>query len=280
LALTEGTITTDTYIHDSVKFTSITPSPSCWSTSGHGTINVTDAIYHSCNYFFFTVAYRFSKNSRGDYSDEQGLKLIQKYAAKFGFDSVSGVEISESDPEISNTDAVRTSIGYYHNFAPIQIARYATTIANSGTCYNLTLIDSVKTKDGSVVFENEPSVYNTLDEVAESSWNAVHQGMYKVVNSSSSLRTVFRGLSVTVAGKTGTAQVSLNQPNNALFISYAPYSDPEVCVTVVLPNGYKSANAAATAAEFYKFYFDGTNADNLLSGNVYAGEAENIDVGD
>jgi penicillin-binding protein 2 len=280
LALTEGTITTDTYIHDSVKFTSITPSPSCWSTSGHGTINVTDAIYHSCNYFFFTVAYKFSKNSRGDYSDEQGLKLIQKYAAKFGFDSVSGVEISESDPEISNTDAVRTSIGYYHNFAPIQIARYATTIANSGTCYNLTLIDSVKTKDGSVVFENEPSVYNTLDEVAESSWNAVHQGMYKVVNSSSSLKTVFRGLSVTVAGKTGTAQVSLNQPNNALFISYAPYSDPEVCVTVVLPNGYKSANAAATAAEFYKFYFDGTNADNLLSGNVYAGEAENIDVGD
>jgi hypothetical protein len=47
-----------------------------------------------------------------------------------------------------------------------------------------------------------------------------------------------------------------------------------------LPNGYKSANAAATAAEFYKYYFDGTNAENLISGNVYAGEAENIDVGD
>lgn len=278
-ALTEGTINTGTTIHDGVKFEKIVPSPSCWSKSSHGTINVTDAIMYSCNYFFFETAYRFSTNARGDYSDEQGLSVIRKYASMFGFDSVSGVEISESSPEISNTDAVRTAIGYYHSFAPIQIAKYATTLANSGTCYDLTLIDSVKAKDGSLVYEQTPSVYYSLSEVEDSSWDAVHLGMYKVVNKYT-LSSTFKDLGVTVAGKTGTAQVSLNQPNNALFISYAPYDDPEISVTVVLPNGYKSANAAKVAREYYGFYFNQENYDNLLSGNVFAGKVEETTVGD
>jgi penicillin-binding protein 2 len=115
------------------------------------------------------------------YSDSKGLSIIHKYAEKFGFNSLSGVEIQESMPEISNTDAIRTSIGYYHNFAPVHMAKYITTIANGGTCYNLTLIDSVKTKDGETVYEQEPSVYYKLDEVSSKSWDAVHYGMRKVV---------------------------------------------------------------------------------------------------
>ncbi len=279
LALTEGIIDTNTTIYDRVKFTKITPSPSCWSKGSHGSLTVSNAIKHSCNYFFFETAYRFSTNENGKYSDEQGINLIRKYASMFGFDNVSGVEISEAMPEISNRDAVRTAIGYYHSFAPIQIAKYVTTVANGGTCYNLTLIDTVKSSDGSVAYEQMPVVYNSLSQVAQSTWDAVHLGMYKVVNDYT-LKSTFRGLSVTAAGKTGTAQVSLNDPNNALFISYAPYDDPKICVTVVLPNGYQSSNAAKVASEYYKFYFDKDNYDNLLSGNVYAGKVEGITVGD
>ena len=279
LALTEGTITTGTYITDAVKFDKITPSPSCWQSWGHGTINVTGAIRHSCNYFFFETAYRFSTTSSGVYSDVKGITLIRQYAAKFGFDATSGVEIPEVEPAISNRDAIRTSIGYYHSFAPIQIARYATTITNSGTCYNLTLIDKVTDDEGNVILDNSATVYNELTEVASSSWDAVHLGMHQVVNLSG-LKDYFSGIGFEVAGKTGTAQVSLNVPNNALFISYGPYSAPQVCVTVVLPNGYGSSNAAKTAGEFYQYYFAGTNKDNLLSGNVFAGEADDYSVGD
>ena len=276
-ALTEGTITAGTTIHDDVKFEKITPSPSCWSTRSHGYINVSEAIMYSCNYFFFETAYRFSTRG-GNYSDERGLSVIHKYAEKFGFNSLSGVEIQESMPEISNTDAIRTSIGYYHSFAPVHMAKYVSTIANSGTCYNLTLIDQVKSKEGVVVYEKEPSVYYKLDEVAKNSWDAVHIGMRKVVITS--LPSVFKGFNISVAGKTGTQQVSLKQPNNALFISYAPYENPEIAVAVVLPNGYTSSNAAKVAKEYYDFYFNGNNKENLLSGKVYAGEADGTKVGD
>lgn len=278
IGLTEGIVTTETTIRDRIKFDKIVPSPSCWSPGSHGTINVTDAIRDSCNYFFFEVAYSFSTTASGNYSDAQGIDLIQNYAAMFGLSEVSGVEISESAPEISSSDAVRTAIGYGHSFAPIQIAKYATTVTNGGTCYNLTLIDSVKSDDGSVVYEQQETVYNTLSQVSQESWDAIHLGMRRVVTSS--LDSTFKHLGVEVAGKTGTAQVSLNQPNNALFISYAPYSDPEITVTVVLPNGYKSANAAKVASEYYDFYFNNTNYENLLSGNVFAGEVDDTVVGD
>lgn len=268
-ALTEGTIDISTTITDEVKFEKIVPSPSCWNVYGHGTIDVTDAIKYSCNFFFFETAYRFS--SIGDtYSDDKGIKLIHKYYEKFGFDSLSGVEVTESSPEMSNADAIRTAIGYNHYFAPVQIAKYITTIANSGKCYNLSLIQSVKSKDGLTVYERQPILYNELSDVASYSWDAVHLGMLKVVQNS--LTVGFDTVGVNIAGKTGTGQVSLNQPNNALFISYAPYENPEIAVTVVLPNGYTSGNAAKVAKEYYDFYFNDANKENLLSGNVYAGE--------
>ena len=210
-------------------------------------------------------------DENGNYSDSLGLSRLAEYAAMFGFDSTSGVEISEAEPHISTTDAVRSSIGYYHSFTPIQIARYATTLANRGTCYNLTLIDKVVDKDGNVVLDNQATIYNELTEVSDATWDKVAEGMYQVVNrSGSALAGVFSDLSVNVAGKTGTAQVSLNYPHHALFISYAPYEAPEISVTVVMPNGYSSSNAAQLGYDVMAYYFDGVDAEALLTGDVTA----------
>ena len=95
-----------------------------------------------------------------------------------------------------------------------------------------------------------------------------------------SLDTLYRKLSVDVAGKTGTAQVNSSTPNHALFVSFAPYISPEISVTVVIPNGYQSANAAYIAREVYGFYFDGENKEALLSGDVKAGTATSIVITD
>ena len=278
----ENVITPNTYIRDQGVFEEVDPSPKCWFyPHTHGSINVSDAIKYSCNYFFFEVGYRLSLTAKGEYNDSKGIKTLQKYASAFGLDAKSGVEISEASPAISNTDAVRTAIGYGHSFAPVQICRYLTTLTNEGTCYNLTLVDRVLTPNGEVMLSNSATVYNTLDDVKQQYWDAVKLGMYRVVNASTStLRNVFSDLSVVVAGKTGTAQVSLNHPNNALFISFAPYSDPKICLTVVIPNGYASANAAYVAREVYGFYFEDENRDALLSGNVFAGNVTDIEVGD
>ena len=59
---------------------------------------------------------------------------------------------------------------------------------------------------------------------------------------------------IEVAGKTGTAQESRTRGNHAFFISYGPYTNPEICVTVNIPYGYSSSNAAAVAKNIYRFY--------------------------
>ena len=276
--LTEGVIKVGGSIKDEGIFEKVDPSPRCWAYPGnHGDETVVDAIRDSCNYFFYEVGYRLSVNEKEEYIDAKGIKTIKEYASLFGLNERSGVEMSENAPSISDKDAVRTAIGYYHSFAPIQISRYLTTLAGNGTCFNLTLVDRVMSQNGELMRKNTAEVRNTIDIVADSSWDAVKLGMYRVVNwEKSSLRSIFKNLNVKIAGKTGTAQVSLNHPNNALFISFAPYTSPEVCLTVVIPNGYASSNAAYVAREFYGMYFEGENKEALLSGNVIAGTIADV----
>jgi penicillin-binding protein 2 len=80
--------------------------------------------------------------------------------------------------------------------------------------------------------------------------------MYSVVNEpKGSVYNLYKGFGVTVAGKTGNSQISTNVPNNALFLSYAPYENPKISVTAVIYNGFTSWNAADLARDIYKLYF-------------------------
>lgn len=80
--------------------------------------------------------------------------------------------------------------------------------------------------------------------------------MIGVVNGKdSSIKYLYEKQGMKVAGKTGTAQENKKRPNHALFISYAPYDNPDITMTVVVPNGYTSANAAEIARDIYKYYF-------------------------
>ena len=280
--LAEGIITTNTKIKDEGLFELVEPSPKCWKYPGnHGWINVTQAIQHSCNYFFYQVGYEMSLDASGQYSDSLGISKIQRYASMFGLADKSGVEVPESTPAISSTDAVRTSIGYYHNFAPIQISRYVTSVANKGTVYNLTIVDKTVNKETGDETDNSATVFNNIDIYSDTQWNAVQKGMYDVVNTSAnSLNSLYGDLGFKVAGKTGTAQVSLTHPSHGLFISFAPYNSPKVSVTIVIPNGYASANAAKLAREVYGLYFNDEHKEELLSGDLTSTTVTNITVSD
>lgn len=249
----EGVITAETPYLCYDVFDKITPSPNCWYRYGHGYLTVQQAIGHSCNMFFYNVGYNLAIDENGYYSDSYGLERLAKYAHEFGLDTTSGVEIPEISPTVSNRDAVRSAIGQgTNNYAPIQLARYATTVANSGTCYNLTLIDKVTDYEGNLVLDNKATVYNTID-LSETNWNTIHAGMKDVISSNNDL---LRRLNVSVAGKTGTAQESETKANHALFISYAPYEAPEVAITCVIQNGYWSGNAREAAGFVYAYLYD------------------------
>lgn len=194
----------------------------------------------------------------GKYNSETGLSVIGEYARMFGFDSKSGIELPESSPNISDTDAVRSAIGQGTNsYTPSQISRYATALANKGNLYSLSILDNVTDSDGNVIEEFTPELTAQLD-VSDSTWAAVKNGMHEVVyGASSSIDHLFKNSLGTykIVGKTGTAQESTKRPNHALFISYGPYEDPEISVTTVIPFGYTSSYAAETARDVYRYYF-------------------------
>ena len=253
--LEEGVITPETQIMDLTVFDKVQPSASCWSLQySHGSIDVTDAIKESCNYFFYEVGYRLGQNSDGQYSPEYGIQRLRKYMAMFGLDRPSGIELEESDPMMSDMDPVLSAIGQARNsYTPSQLARYITAVASRGNLYNLSVLDKLTDSKGQLLKDYTPEIIDHLD-FKESTWDSIFYGMYKVIGNSS-FNSVFADLDVEVAGKSGTAQEDANRPDHGLFVSFAPYDEPEITVTVVLPYGYGSYNSGSIAKNMISYVF-------------------------
>ncbi len=261
--LLEGVITLRDSINCTGTFTAITPSPKCWRVIGHGGENVTTAIRDSCNYFFYDVGYKLATRT-GSYDEDAGLNTLYEYADMYGLTDKSGVEINEYSPDVSDTDPVRSAIGQGSNsYTTVGLARYAATIANSGTCYNLTLLSKVTDSQGNVITEFTPQVRNTI-EMPDSYWDAIHSGMRQVVKN----KSYFNDLAVNVAGKTGTAEQTKSRPSHALFICYAPYENPEIAIATRIPFGYSSDYAAQLTRDVIKYYYGLAEEDELITGTA------------
>ncbi len=265
-ALEQGIISPGSLIADHGEFTRIDPSPKCWKYPGsHGSINVSQALSVSCNYFFYEVGYQLCIDSNGNYNNELGLSKIKQYADQLGITALSGVEIEENEPLFSKTDAVRSSIGQGSNsYSNVQLARYVTTLANKGNDYELTLLEKVVDSDGNVVNQFEPKLVNKV-ELKDSTWDAVYSGMRSVITSGTAGGT-FSGFPIEVAGKSGTAQENKLRSNHSIFVAFAPYSNPEIAVTVVLPNGESSGYNAEVVREMIKYYYNLTTDEELYGG--------------
>ncbi|MCI8494449.1 MAG: peptidoglycan glycosyltransferase [Lachnospiraceae bacterium] len=265
-ALTEGCVSTEEEIKDEGEYTNITPPPKCWIYPGstHGKINISEAIQHSCNYFFYELGYRLSSDN-GIYNENKGIAALQKYAALFGLDEKTGIEIPENDPQISNEYPITSAIGQgNHNYTTTQLARYLTAVASSGNVYKLTLLHKETTSDGDLVKEFKPEIIRNITEVTASSWEAIQSGMRMVVENNKS----FKDFQIAVAGKTGTAQQITTRANHALFIGYAPYENPEIAITTRIAHGYTSANAAEVSSNILKYYFNLADEKSLLDGQA------------
>ena len=248
--LSTGIISTSTGFYCSGSFDLVTPSPKCWRTSGHGTETVTTAIRDSCNVYFYNVGYQLAMKN-GSYNSTYGTSILQNYSDMLGLSTSVGVEIEEGTPQASTTNAIASAIGQgNHKYSTLNLARYVTTLATSGTVYNLTLIDKITDSDGNIIEDNSAEVNNQV-ELDSSIWDAVHTGMQLAA----STYTAVNALNLKIAAKTGTAQEKTTSPDHAQMISYAPYDNPEVCVAVTIQNGYTSSNAIALTSEIYKYYY-------------------------
>ena len=251
-------------------------NPVCWlytsSHRGHGYLNITQAIQHSCNYFFYEMGYRV------------GIDTLDKYATYFGLGTKTGVELPnekagtlaskqvarENGTEWYVSDSLSAAIGQsYNDFTPIQMARYISILTNGGRRINPTLIKSIINADGSEVSKEEIETYSNEKlginqtevedlQISDKNIKAVLEGMRSVTSETGgSAYSIFRNFNIEIGGKTGTAQAG--DKTNAWFVGFAPFDDPEIAVVIMIENGGKGLYAAYSAREIIGQYF-GMNA--------------------
>ena len=285
--LTEGVIDVNTYLPCAGVYKKVTPNPKCWIyPSSHGNLNVSQGIQHSCNDFFYEVGYRLGLNNAGDskldndtsdgkstqnyYSSERGIAKLQKYAEEFGLGDTSGMEIPESDPQISDDNSVLSAIGQgTNNYTTSQLARYITAVANDGTVYNLSLLDKVTNPKGKTIKDYTPEVKNKVTDVSASTWQAVHEGMRAVVTSEhKDIFTKLNSSGIALSGKTGTAQQSQTHPDHGLFVGFAPSDSPQIAFAIRIANGYSSTFAAEVGNDVMEYYYKVTPENELITGSA------------
>ena len=272
--LSENLINTETTILCDGVFTKYETqgyAPECWIYSQnnftHGYDNVTKAIMDSCNIFFYTLA------------DDIGIRTLMEYAKNFGLGEATGIELPEVTGNMANPDThlnydvdqwydgdtVQAGIGQSDSiFTPLQLAEYCAAIANGGTRHSAAIVKSVRSFDYSTQLYNKGVEVLSTVESADYNWAAVQQGMYEMANNVNSSGTSvylalhdysYNGVSLPVAAKTGTSQLGEDKTNNAIFMCYAPFDDPQIAVSIVVERGAAGANLANIAKNVLDAYF-------------------------
>ena len=252
----------DTVIKTTGKYTFYDDyQPTCWIYSerykrNHGPINVAKAIQVSCNCFFYEVGRLL------------GIDNINRYGKIYGLGQPTGIELPESSGILADSkykqsvgqgvwvggDTIATAIGQaYNRFTPIQIANYIATIVNGGERYSTHLLHSVKSFSGDTVFTYEDTVVDRLS-ISKKNYNTIIEAMSRVVEYGSASKG-FDDFPIAIGGKTGTAQISKNQSDNAAFVAFAPLNDPEIVVSCVIEKGVTGLNTTPAVRAALECYF-------------------------
>lgn len=276
--LETGAITTKEKIRDTGIYRKYNSSWKCWNTSGHGYLNVSEAIQHSCNYFFYEVG------------DRIGIDTLSKYSYYLGLGHKTGIElkgeisgvlasnqIAEQENRVWNPgETISAAIGQsYNTFTPLQMARYVAMIANRGKKLDVTIVKSIVRPDGSEVPRDEYENYvndklgltpDNTEEMTfkEENINAILEGMRGVTSESGGTAySTFRNFNIEVGGKTGSAQTGIEGKTNAWFVGFAPFDDPEIAIVVFVRNGEHGSYTAEVARDIIAQYF-GMNTNQIM----------------
>ena len=278
-ALESGVVSTTEKINDVGVYTKYKPYKNCWHytdyKTGHGWLNVSDAIKHSCNYFFYEVG------------DRMGISNLEKYAKYFGLGKKTGIELpsetagvlagkessSKSGKGWSAGDTLNAVIGQGDNeFSSLQMAKYISMVANGGNKIDVTIVKGIQNADGTEVPRDEINKFVNqklgLEEENEEDLsinqeylNAVLEGMRSVTNETGGTAySIFKNFNIEVGGKTGSAEAGENV--NAWFAGFAPFDNPEIAVVVMVENGGHGYYTAEAVRDIMAEYF-GMNTQDI-----------------
>lgn len=278
--LESGAITTKETINDTGVYPKYT-NPKCWIYTdyhkGHGRLNVSGAIQHSCNYFFYETA------------DRMGIDTLAKYAKYFGLGTKTGIELpnetsgtlasKETKQNLYNEqwyagETLSAAIGQsYNSFSLVQIAKYISMLANGGNKIQPTIVEKIINSDGTEVSREEIQNYikekaGIVDEnqedisISQDNLRAILEGMESVTDDQGGTAySIFKNFAISVGGKTGSAETSTGKVN-AWFVGFAPYDDPQIAVVVLVENGGHGYYTAEAVKEIIEQYF-GMNIEQV-----------------
>jgi penicillin-binding protein 2 len=247
----------------------------CWKHSGHGTVDVRRAITESCDVFFYQTGQRL------------GVDRLAAYAKKLGLGTRSGIELEHEKAGIVPTkdwkrkrfkekwhegETLSVAIGQgFNNTTPLQICLMTMAVANGGKIYKPQIVEMVKTTDGEIVEQLTPELLSELSTREKQYLPIIEDGLYGVVQGKRGTARNVRIEGLTVAGKTGTAQVvrlaqykglkeqdiPYKYRDHAWFTCYAPADNPKIVVTVLVEHGLHGGSGAGPIARVVlKKYFE------------------------
>ena len=277
LGLDSGTITTSYTINDTGRFRlpNVSHVWRDWKRWGHGKVDVSKAIEVSCDTYYYDLAYKL------------GIDKISAAMSEFGFGDYTGIDLyEESDGNMPSRgwkrarfnqpwyigDTIPVGIGQsFWTATPVQLNQSINTLINRGKRFVPQIMRGYMQDNGNIQLEPLKTL-RPYQVKEEKNWDIVLEAMWKVVNGDEgTARHAFDDVGYVSAGKTGTAQlfsvgqnesynadeVAEHLRDNAMYVGFAPYDDPQVSVTVVIENaGGGSSNAAPVARQVMDFYFD------------------------
>jgi penicillin-binding protein 2 len=261
-ALEEGVITKDTIIYDRGIYKYYPDyQPRCWiylrSGGNHGALDVIGAIRHSCNYFFYEAGRLLT------------IEKLNDYCSKLGLGQPTGIEFSEftgvlAGPDYTENnglgswspgDTLQAAIGQSYNvFTPLQLSCYISTLINGGVRYSAHLLHSVRDfMADEPSYTYEPEILDTLDFKSENV--AIIKEAMRSVMEDGSASSIFSKYPISMGGKTGTAQVNQTSSDNAVFVAFAPFDEPQLVVSIVVEHGNSGTDTGIAVRDVFDYYF-------------------------
>jgi penicillin-binding protein 2 len=238
-----------------------------WKASGHGAVDMNQALIHSCDVYFYTLGQRM------------GIDTIADYAKQFGLGHETGVELpSERVGIVPSTawkqkakgqpwfpgETISASIGQgYVTVTPLQMASVIATVANDGVAFKPRVVKALRERSSDERRDFAPSLRGRV-EVKPATLKIIKDALAGVVKEGTGTRA--KSPLVTIAGKTGTAQTAALRTgpekdipkkfrDHAWFVAFAPVSEPKIAVAVLAEHmGHGGSAAAPLAKELIEAY--------------------------
>jgi len=282
--LGEGVISPDSIIFCPGHYRFGNRTYRCWKRGGHGAVNLERALAESCDVYFYQVGQRLGVDRLAEYARRLGLGKktgVDMEHEKSGLIPTAEWKKKRFDVPWQDGETLSVAIGQGFDLAtPIQVCMMTAALANGGTLYRPALIETIRDPDGHVVKQFEPEVLERFVGQGQN-MRLVRAGLVEAVNGKRGTGRPARLDNITVAGKTGTAQVvRLKQyqhlkeedipykyRDHAWFTCFAPAENPEIAVTVLIEHGlHGSSGAGPIARAVLEAYF----ADRLQQGQDIA----------